>query len=97
MAELAYAHDSGSCEHYARVGSSPTICTMNPEADEVSGFFCFIGNVISMKQKKLREDAHCAREEDVADATALGARISRARFFVHYTKRKRANRQEVDP
>ena len=26
-------------------------------------------------------DAHCARKEDVADATALGARISRARFF----------------
>jgi len=33
--------------------------------------------------KKLREDAHCAREEDVANATALGARISQARFFAH--------------
>jgi len=40
-----------------------------------------------MKQKPLREDAHCAREEDVADATALGARISRARFFVLRWKR----------
>ena len=27
VAELAYAHDSGSCEHYAREGSSPSNCT----------------------------------------------------------------------
>ena len=27
MAELAYAHDSGSCGHNARAGSSPAICT----------------------------------------------------------------------
>ena len=27
VAELAYAHDSGSCEHYARAGSSPAIRT----------------------------------------------------------------------
>ena len=27
VAELAYAHDSGSCEHNARAGSSPANCT----------------------------------------------------------------------
>lgn len=27
VAELVYAHDSGSCEHCARAGSSPAICT----------------------------------------------------------------------
>ena len=26
VAELAYAHDSGSCEHNARAGSSPANC-----------------------------------------------------------------------
>ena len=26
VAELVYAHDSGSCEHCARAGSSPAIC-----------------------------------------------------------------------
>ena len=28
VAELAYAHDSGSCEHNARAGSSPANCTL---------------------------------------------------------------------
>ena len=32
MAELAYAHDSGSCEHYARAGSSPANCTEGQRA-----------------------------------------------------------------
>ena len=37
VAELAYAHDSGSCEHYAREGSSPSNCT----SFLISGsFFC---------------------------------------------------------
>ena len=41
VAELAYAHDSGSCEHYARAGSSPAICTINRIAERLSGFFVF--------------------------------------------------------
>lgn len=31
VAELVYAHDSGSCEHCARAGSSPAICTRRRE------------------------------------------------------------------
>ena len=30
----------------------------------------------SAYEKPLREDAHCARKEDVADATALGSKTS---------------------
>ena len=39
VAELAYAHDSGSCEHYARAGSSPAICTIDRIANLVIRFF----------------------------------------------------------
>ena len=42
MAELAYAHDSGSCEHYAREGSSPSNCTK--ETASAAVFFCSMGS-----------------------------------------------------
>ena len=47
-----------------------------------SGVSCIIGNFVSYDTKTLRVDAHCARMEDVAYATALGARVSQARLFL---------------
>ena len=52
-------------------------------AENAAGsFFCIIGNFVSYDTKTLRVDAHCARMEDVAYATALGARVSQARLFL---------------
>ena len=43
---------------------------------------------LSYEIKKLREGCALARKEDVANATALGARVSQAKLFVLRVMRK---------
>jgi hypothetical protein len=47
--------------------------------------FYFIGNFVSNKAKTLRGDAHSRVWKLLLAATALGARVSRAKLFLYLT------------
>ena len=57
-----------------------------PASHYVGQAFLYHRKLRSYDIKTLREDAHCARMEDVAYATALGARVSQARLFLDCQK-----------
>ena len=87
VAELAYAHDSGSCEHYARAGSSPAICTINRIAERLSGFLLYRKlRRISYKAKSAPRGSHCGGTEFVASRLAAGGESCAAGFYFYILK-----------
>ncbi len=82
-----------------------TVCDNNMVPHFLCGTFFIIGNSSEFPiiKKRSAKDAHLRDRNHVAKATALGARISLARFFLtidfscNYTEKKGKNRKNDIP